>query len=208
MATRADWLRGSKRAGKRPGRKPISDPARIPAVRRRLLHRLPLPNHQCGPGVPTGSRIGARCRRSRLADVSLLSDVRCRPDTDWHIAGPIRSAADPECIAAHRGWRFRTLRGVGPFLAASGGPRTDRSGCRICFDGGIEGACSLVSWGSCAASQWLDGHAGRARCGDRDVARRLFARLDRLARTLWSFRSANFRLCGHDLSRRARGGTG
>ena len=53
--------------------------------------------------APLASRIGARCRRSGLAYLSLLPDVRRCPDTHRHAARPIWSTAGPERVAGDRG---------------------------------------------------------------------------------------------------------
>jgi Major Facilitator Superfamily len=80
-----------------------------------------------------------------------------------------------------RGGRLYIVRGVGPFSDASRRSGVDRSGCCLRYDRGFEGARSLVSRGSRTAPERLDGDAGRAGCGDGDIAGRLVAQLDRLA---------------------------
>jgi Major Facilitator Superfamily len=157
---RADLANGSETGDeKRRCRKPASDPARVPAIRRRLLPRLSLSDHQCGHSGSTGDGIGARRRRSRPAHFGLLSDLRRYPDTDRHSLGSIWSAADPECIVGCGGGRLGTVRGVGQFSDASGRPGVDRSRSGRRLDRGIEGSCSLVSRGSPVTPKWIDGYA-------------------------------------------------
>src|SRR3954468_11648382 len=68
---------GTETGGEGSGGKAIADPARLPAIRLWLLHRLSVPDHQCGHGGSAGDGTGARCRRPWLAYVGLLRDLRC-----------------------------------------------------------------------------------------------------------------------------------
>ena len=196
---RTDLADGSKRDCKRRCRTTVSRPVCIPAIRCRLLPCLSLPDHQCSHGSSTDGGIGARRRGSRPPHVGLFRDFRRRADTHRHPPGPIWSATDPERIIGSRRNRLGTVRDVRPFSGTSGRPRADRSWRRRRLDRWTKGPRSLVSQGARAAPQRVDGHAGCARRGDRDVAGRPAASLDRLAVPLWSIRCVDCGVCCHDL---------
>ena len=80
--------------------------------------------------APLASELRARRRRAWPAHFGLLPDLRRRPDTDRHPAGPLWAAADSERIAGSRSVRRGAVRIVRQFPGAHRWPGVDRSGCR------------------------------------------------------------------------------